>query len=241
MRSASFPVGEFPTTTSLPERLINHLAGAIQRATRMANEAVLHLDGSLAAAVLAGVARDQCDIPLLLVSLRRPGESPSAARRVAQRLNLSLVERVLSAADVEATHNAAAPRDVPPPLAQTLAQFHLAAHEAHRYGPRFLLPTGADLLTPPVPEVDAAAAIDQELRTLEGTWLPAFARLAEPLRLELRYPILDRGVLPFLKRVLSEMEPPGPGEPTWLEQAARRLGLPAAAQEDKPPTIPPTN
>lgn len=175
--------------TRLPEaeRLRNHLAGAIQRALRLCDAFALHLAPGPEADVLAALARDQSDVPLVLVLVRGREEDATHARRLARHLGVSLAERVL-------------PR--PPASADV---FGLVLREASLHATRLLLPTGGrDLLAgvepPPAPEAAAEA-------------------LAREAGVQLRYPYLDRGVVPYARRIAPE-ERSG-----LIERLAESLGL----------------
>lgn len=166
------------------DALVNHVAGALHRSVRMADDAALVAsDPDVTQAIAQLVARDT-DIPVRLVSW--PASLPAAqpVRQAAQRAGLPLVERF-----------------GPPPTFTELIK------EAGRQSRRILLLDGHQLL---------GGAVEAEVRQVEQERRLA----AEALRLQPRFPLLDRGVVPFLVRLRHGGNPPAEG---WWNAMATRL------------------
>lgn len=189
------------------ERLRNHLLGAVQRALRLCNDFTIHFPADLPAAVLAALAREQSDVPFSLVHVVR-GNHVAQARRLAKHLGLALVERRCVPRDVE--HAEQFLERLGLERSEDVTRFALAAFEARLSGPRMLTGHGAAAAIEAPLQPSPRAAADRR----------AEARIAETLGLQIRYPYLDRGVLPFLERI-RERRPLG----DVLQDLADRLGL----------------
>jgi hypothetical protein len=200
------------------ERLRNHLVGAVQRALRLCNEFALDFPADAPSAVLAALAREQSDVPFTLVHLVEPGSDAAAPRGLAKHLGLPLLERHVIDRDLERSRRLLGRLDLPP--TPHLVRFAWAAQEARLQATRLLLPVGA----PQAPQTEAPANPAEAAERREE------ARVAEALGLQLRYPYLDRGVLPFLARLRKAGSEPD----NLLRGLLDRLGVPDPSRTRAP-------
>lgn len=176
-------------------RLMNHLVGAVQRSLRMCNAVAVEFPPTVDALVLAALVREQSDVPVVLLHVRAATDSPSTVRAAARHLGLPLVERIATREDISGPEG----------------PFGFLVREARLHAPRLIMSGGA------------AAAFGTG--AIEDRPTPSEAEIAETARLQLRFPFLDRGVVPYVRRTGGDHLAHGSG--SALEALARQLGLPA--------------
>lgn len=212
-------------------RLVNHVAGAVQRATRLTNDVALSVRGEPASALLAALLREQSDVPTVLVWVGRGDAGPPVAvRALARHLGLSLVERVHPAVPV---HRAG---DAP----EASLPFYDEAREARVHAERLLLPDGAPPAFLDGPTASAAAHAGGDAG--DAARRDRFVGWAKGVRLDVRFPYVDPGVLAYLHRGVGGLDGDGEGASRRvIEAALRGLGLPdgllrpAAGPQDRAP------
>lgn len=205
-----------PTLERAAQQLIHRLEGSVQRALRMANDLGLWVRPGLPSALLAAVAQRQSDIPVLLVHVPSGAEDAKWARRLATQLSLGLVERHVGAAE---RTTPGAFQDVARPPSDP-AELRLAMKAARPFGPRLLVPTGAEALLA-ARETEVAALGDAA-----APWRAAEADVATAAGVQLRYPYLDKGVVGWVGRLPREFKRGPDGAAPVLRAACERMGLP---------------
>jgi hypothetical protein len=183
---------------ALIEGLENHLQGAVQRCLRRADAVAILAEPGVATAIVAALARDMADIPVLLVHARKAQTADERVRRLGRHLGLPLIECV-----GPARHSPSAPGMGPSgPAALPDTDPHARALlEAKLHVRRVLAPE----------------------RGLEHSHAPRTEPAASNGDMEVRYPYRDPGLARWLGKALRTHAADSPHQ--LLEALARNRGL----------------